>query len=50
MCSLFRQVHLFRNERIIDENTEAIMVARYMKQATINDTVSNALRMLSTDQ
>jgi AhpD family alkylhydroperoxidase len=33
-----------------EEITEAIMVARYMKQATVNDTVSNALRMLSTDQ
>ena len=34
------------NEEII----EAIMVARYMKQATVNDTASNALRLLSTDQ
>ena len=32
------------------EITEAIMVARYMKQATVNDTVSNALRLLSTDK
>ena len=31
------------------EITEAIMVARYMKQATVNDTVSNALRLLSPD-
>lgn len=31
------------------EITEAIMVARYMKQATVNDTVSNALRGLTTD-
>jgi AhpD family alkylhydroperoxidase len=30
------------NEEII----EAIMVARYMKQATVNDTASNALRFL----
>lgn len=34
------------NEEII----EAIMVARYMKQATVNDTASNALRLLSADQ
>lgn len=27
--------------------TEAIMVARYMKQAMVNDTVGNALRMLA---
>jgi AhpD family alkylhydroperoxidase len=32
------------------EITEAVMVARYMKQATVNDTASNALRLLSTDQ
>ena len=32
------------------EITEAIMVARYMKQATVNDTVSNALRLLSPDK
>ncbi len=31
------------------EITEAIMVARYMKQATVNDTVSNALRTLSSE-
>lgn len=31
------------------EITEAIMVARYMKQATVNDTVSNAMRLLSPD-
>ena len=31
------------------EITEAIMVARYMKQATVNDTASNALGWLSTD-
>jgi AhpD family alkylhydroperoxidase len=30
-----------------EEITEAVMVARYMKQATVNDTVSNAFRMLS---
>lgn len=29
------------------EITEAVMVARYMKQATVNDTVSNAFRFLS---
>jgi AhpD family alkylhydroperoxidase len=28
------------------EIVEAIMVARYMKQATVNDTVSNSLRLL----
>ena len=27
------------------EITEAIMIARYMKQATVNDTVSNTLRL-----
>lgn len=32
------------------EITEAIMVARYMKQATVNDTASNTLRLLSSDQ
>lgn len=29
------------------EITEAIMVARYMKQAVVNDTVSNSLNLLS---
>lgn len=29
------------------EITEAIIVARYMKQATVNDTVSNSFRFLS---
>jgi AhpD family alkylhydroperoxidase len=29
------------------EITEAIMIARYMKQATVNDTVRNSLRLLS---
>jgi len=29
------------------EITEAIMVARYMKQAVVNDTVSNTLNLLS---
>lgn len=29
------------------EITEAVMVARYMKQATVNDTASNALQLLS---
>ena len=33
-----------------EEITEAIMVARYMKQATVNDTVSNALRLLLPDK
>ena len=32
-----------------EEITEAIMVARYMKQATVNDTVSNALGLLASD-
>lgn len=32
------------------EIREAIMVARYMKQATVNDTVSNSLKLLSPDQ
>ena len=31
------------------EITEAMMVARYMKQATVNDTVSNAFRLLSPE-
>jgi len=30
-----------------EEITEAIMVARYMKQATVNDTVSNSLDYLT---
>jgi len=33
-----------------EEITEAIMVARYMKQATVNDTASNALRFLSPEK
>jgi AhpD family alkylhydroperoxidase len=32
-----------------EEITEAVMVARYMKQATVNDTVSNAFRMVSPE-
>jgi AhpD family alkylhydroperoxidase len=32
------------------EITEAIMIARYMKQATVNDTVSNTLRLLSPEE
>ena len=31
------------------EITEAVMVARYMKQATVNDTVSNAFQLLSSE-
>jgi alkylhydroperoxidase/carboxymuconolactone decarboxylase family protein YurZ len=31
------------------EITEAIMVARYMKQATVNDTVSSAFALLSPE-
>ena len=31
------------------EITEVIMVARYMKQATVNDTVSNTLNILLND-
>ena len=30
-----------------EEITEAILVARYMKQAVVNDTVSNTLTLLS---
>lgn len=30
------------------EIVEAVMVARYMKQATVNDTVSNAFSLLPT--
>jgi len=33
-----------------EEISEAMMVARYMKQATVNDTISNALRFLAQDQ
>ena len=29
------------------EIIEAMMVARYMKQAVVNDTISNALNLLS---
>lgn len=32
------------------EITEAVMVARYMKQATVNDTVSGAFRLLSPEK
>jgi len=32
-----------------EEITEAVMVARYMKRATVNDTVSNSFRLLSPD-
>jgi len=32
------------------EITEAIMVARYMKQAVVNDTVSNTLNLLSENK
>ena len=32
------------------EITEAIMVARYMKQAVVNDTVANTLQLLSEDK
>jgi AhpD family alkylhydroperoxidase len=32
------------------EITEAVMVARYMKQATVNDTVSNAFQLLSPEK
>lgn len=32
-----------------EEIIEAIMVARYMKQATVNDTVSNAFLWLSSE-
>jgi alkylhydroperoxidase/carboxymuconolactone decarboxylase family protein YurZ len=32
------------------EITEAIMVARYMKQAVVNDTVSNTLHLLSKNE
>jgi AhpD family alkylhydroperoxidase len=32
------------------EITEAIMVARYMKQATVNDTAARAFDFLSSDQ
>ena len=32
------------------EMIEAVMVARYMKQATVNDTASNAFRFLFPEQ
>jgi AhpD family alkylhydroperoxidase len=32
------------------EITEAIMVARYMKQATVNDTASNAFQLLMPEK
>lgn len=32
-----------------EEIVEAVMVARYMKQATVNDTVSHAFQMLSVE-
>ncbi len=31
-----------------EEIVEAVMVARYMKQATVNDTAANALRLLAS--
>lgn len=31
------------------EITEAVMVARYMKQATVNDTVSNAFQIIESE-
>jgi hypothetical protein len=31
------------------EITEAVMVARYMKHATVNDTVSNAFRFIAPE-
>ena len=31
------------------EITEAIMVARYMKQATVNDTASNSFNLISSE-
>ncbi len=43
-------VKMAKDKRVTNEEiTEAIMVARYMKQATANDTVSNAMRMLSSE-
>jgi len=31
-----------------EEMVEAMMVARYMKQSTVNDTITNSLAFLST--
>lgn len=43
-------VKMAKDQGVIDaEITEAVMVARYMKQATVNDTVSNAFRLLSLE-
>lgn len=43
-------VKMAKQQGVTDaEISEAIMVARYMKQATVNDTVSNALRMPSPE-
>jgi alkylhydroperoxidase/carboxymuconolactone decarboxylase family protein YurZ len=43
-------VKMAKDQGVIDaEITEAVMVARYMKQATVNDTVSNAFRLLSPE-
>lgn len=33
-----------------EEITEAIMVARYMKQATVNDTAASSFQLLSLEQ
>ncbi len=33
-----------------EEITEAMMVARYMKQAVVNDTISNTLSLLSDNK
>ena len=43
-------VKMAKDQGVTDaEITEAVMVARYMKQATVNDTVSNAFRLLSPE-
>lgn len=34
--------------RLFISIVEAMMVARYMKQATVNDTIANSLALLST--
>jgi len=45
-CSLM-WTNMAKNQSVTNEEiVEAIMVARYMKQATVNDTAANTLRAL----
>ncbi|MDZ7719291.1 MAG: carboxymuconolactone decarboxylase family protein [Balneolaceae bacterium] len=39
-----------KNGVTTDEIVEAMQVARYMKQATVNDTIANSLKILETEE